>query len=105
MADAEHPQPFTAFTDEDRASLAGLKTLDEARGKASQYLSIAKDNGAVALAALEENERLKAAPQKFFADFAAEMRRPSFGEMQAGFMRTLLLRAQEAKLYTPPENP
>lgn len=43
--------------------------------------------------------------QKFFADFAAETRRPHFGEQQAGWMRSLLLRAEEARLYDPTQEP
>lgn len=39
--------------------------------------------------------------QAFFADIALEMRRPSFGEMAASTMQSLLNRAIEAKLYTP----
>ena len=39
--------------------------------------------------------------QSFFAAIAVEIRRPHFGEVQAGFMKALLLRAQEAHLYTP----
>lgn len=43
----------------------------------------------------------RAKSQRFFAALAAEMRKPSFGEMQAGWMRALLIRAQEASLYDP----
>jgi hypothetical protein len=39
--------------------------------------------------------------QAFFATLAAESRRPSFGEMQSGWTRNLLLRAQEAGLFDP----
>lgn len=39
--------------------------------------------------------------QGFFADFAAEMRKPHFGDMQRQWMQSLLTRAIEAKLYTP----
>ncbi len=44
-------------------------------------------------------ERAKA--QAFFADLAAGMRRPSFGDMQKDWLRSLLTRAIEAKLYDP----
>jgi hypothetical protein len=43
----------------------------------------------------------KARAQAFFASLAAEMRRPSYGEQSREFARALLLRAQEANLYTP----
>lgn len=39
--------------------------------------------------------------QGFFADFAAEIRKPHFGDMQRKWMETLLTRAIEAKLYNP----
>lgn len=39
--------------------------------------------------------------QCFFAQLATEARRPSYGEMQAGWTRSMLLRAQEAGLYDP----
>ena len=47
-------------------------------------------------------ERQKA--QRFFAELAAEMRKPHFGEAFREYQRALLTRAQEANLYTP-ENP
>jgi hypothetical protein len=39
--------------------------------------------------------------QKFFADIAAEMRKPHFGERGRELMAAILVRAEEAKLYTP----
>lgn len=39
--------------------------------------------------------------QLFFATIAAEMRRPSFGDMAKSVLGPVLLRAQEANLYTP----
>lgn len=39
--------------------------------------------------------------QKYFADLAAEARKPHFGEHEKQFTRALLLRAEEAGLYTP----
>lgn len=42
--------------------------------------------------------------QAFFQRLADEMRRPSYGDMARDFGRALLLRAQEANLYTPTEN-
>lgn len=44
---------------------------------------------------------IKHCTQGFFADFAAEMRKPHFGDMQRSWMQALLTRAIEAKLYTP----
>ena len=39
--------------------------------------------------------------QAFFAGFAAEMRKPSYGDQARDFGKALLLRAQEAGLYAP----
>lgn len=44
------------------------------------------------------------ASQAFFANLAAETRKPHFGGMQREWVQALLIRAQEAQLYTP-ENP
>lgn len=52
-----------------------------------------------------ENEADRPRAQKFFATIAAESRRPSFGEMQAGWTKALLARAQEAQLYDPTKEP
>lgn len=46
----------------------------------------------------------KATAQRFFAQMAAESRKPHFGEMQAGWMRSLLIRAEEAGLFDPKEH-
>jgi len=54
------------------------------------------------IVALAEKE-LKHRAQGFFSDFAAEMRKPHFGDMQRNWMNALLTRAIEAKLYTPEE--
>lgn len=39
--------------------------------------------------------------QAFFQRIADEMRRPSYGDQAREFARALLIRAQEAGLYTP----
>jgi hypothetical protein len=46
----------------------------------------------------------RAKSQAFFAELANEMRKPHYGEQQAGWMRSLLTRAQERGLYDPKEN-
>ena len=39
--------------------------------------------------------------QAFFADFAAETKKPHFGDMQRIWLNSILTRAIEAKLYSP----
>jgi hypothetical protein len=39
--------------------------------------------------------------QAFFAELAAETRKPHYGEMQSGWVKALLVRAQERGLYKP----
>ena len=65
--------------------------LIEAANEAELQASVARAE----LAATRERA------QRFFAVLAAEMRRPSFGEQSAGIIRALLLRAEEASLYSP----
>jgi len=50
---------------------------------------------------VEEVERLKRTQQGFFASLALELRKPHFGEHAKSLTTALLLRAQEAGLYTP----
>lgn len=50
-----------------------------------------------------EKEAIRAGSQTYFANLAGEMRRPHFGEQFREIYRALLLRAQEAGLYTPEE--
>lgn len=50
----------------------------------------------------DAHEAKFARAQAFFQGFADEMRRPSYGDQARDFGRALLLRAQEANLYTPP---
>lgn len=45
--------------------------------------------------------RLRA--QLFFEELANETRKPHFGDQAREWVRALLLRAQEADLYRPPE--
>ncbi len=95
---------MSAFTDEDRAAIAELKTFEQARDLAARFLQMAKDNGELQIAAMREVDRLRAHQQAFFAGFDLEMRKPSYGDQARDFGRALLLRAQEANLYTPTEN-
>ncbi len=39
--------------------------------------------------------------QAFFAQLAAESLRPSYGGQERDFIRSLLIRAEESKLYDP----
>ena len=39
--------------------------------------------------------------QAFFSGLAAEIRKPSYGDQHREFVRALLIRAQEAELYSP----
>ena len=39
--------------------------------------------------------------QRFFANLAAEMRKPAFGDHARDIYAALLVRAQESGLYTP----
>lgn len=68
-----------------------------------------RDVGTMERVAAVDDERILAMnglirakqPQEFFAALATEARRPSFGEMQSGWLKNLLIRAQEAQLYLP----
>lgn len=51
------------------------------------------------IAAVRHAEQMKA--QSFFAQLAADIRKPSYGVMQRDFVESLLKRAQEANLYSP----
>ncbi len=53
---------------------------------------------------LEEIVRLRVAQQAFFETLAAECRRPHVGDAFKTFTASLLLRAQEARIYTPEEH-
>ena len=48
-----------------------------------------------------DRNRLRDAPQTFFAGLAASARMPGFGEKEREYTKHILLRAQEANLYTP----
>lgn len=54
---------------------------------------------------MEHEEMLSAsgtAAQKFFEKIYTETLRPHFGDKEREFVRNLLLRAQEARIYHPP---
>lgn len=52
---------------------------------------------------VEEIDRLHRRSQGFFEQLAASARVPHCAVSHREFIQQLLLRAQEAKLYTPPE--
>ena len=56
---------------------------------------------AAVIAAKTECELIRQAPQQFFASLASAARNPGTGEHYREFVKHLLLRAQEAQLYTP----
>jgi hypothetical protein len=64
----------------------------------------ARDDAAAYVVRLEA-ERIGAInrAQAFFAQLAAEARKPHFGDAFRDYQRALLLRAQEQGLYTPEE--
>lgn len=49
----------------------------------------------------EEKPKLGTQPQKFFHDLYVAARSPGYGDQHRAFVANLLLRAQEAGLYTP----
>lgn len=77
----------------------GLKHEEAVRKEAEEHKTI----GCIRESCRHELEQAKTKSQTYFSNLAAEMRRPHFGEQFREIYRALLLRAQEAGLYSPEE--
>lgn len=51
----------------------------------------------------EHENRVAVRVQKFFDDYRVQIQRPHYGPLHRDVVKEMLLRAQEAQLYTPPK--